>query len=110
MNLYTADLHFGHKSLMDFDHRTFNDVDDMDKMMYVSDNGIRICLCHFSIAEWNGYYKGHSHIYGHIHNKKDETWEFMKTRKKAYNAGCMLCDYKPVSLNEIVKMQSIICK
>ena len=55
MNLYTADLHFGHKSLMDFDHRTFNDVDDMDKMMYVSDNGIRICLCHFSIAEWNSY-------------------------------------------------------
>lgn len=175
MNLYTADLHFGHRSVIGFDHRPFEDVDTMDnmliylwnnrvskddhvyivgdfacrnekgeewylrqlighkhliignhdgkllkndiamgyfdsveKMMHVSDNGVQICLCHFPIAEWNGYYKGHVHIYGHIHNKKDETWEFMKTRKNAYNAGCMLYGYTPASLNEIVRIQSTI--
>ena len=82
--------------------------DSVEKMMHVSDNGVQICLCHFPIAEWNGYYKGHVHIYGHIHNKKDETWEFMKTRKNAYNAGCMLYGYTPASLNEIVRIQSTI--
>jgi len=175
MNLYTADLHFGHRSVIDFDHRPFPDVETMDrmlielwngrvskddhvyilgdfayhnekneewylrqlkghkhlvignhdgkmlknhaamsyfetveKMMHVSDNGVQICLCHFPIAEWNGFYKGHSHIYGHIHNRKDVTWEFMKTRKNAYNAGCMLYGYTPVSLNEMIRQQEKI--
>lgn len=171
MNLYTADLHFGHRSVINFDHRPFADVEEMDrmliyfwnnrvskddqvyilgdfayhnekseewylrqlkghkhliignhdgrllkndiamsyfdsaeKMMHVSDQGVEICLCHFPIAEWNGYYKGHSHIYGHIHNKQDETWEFMKTRKNSYNAGCMLYGYTPVSLREMLRV------
>lgn len=169
MNLYTADLHFGHKSVLDFDHRPFPDVEtmdralielwndrvheddnvyilgdfayrnekseewylrqlkgrkhliignhdtkllkndaamsyfeSMDKMMHVSDCGVQICLCHFPIAEWNGYYKGHSHFYGHIHSRQDnETWDFMKTRENAYNVGCMLYGYAPASLRQI---------
>lgn len=76
--------------------------ESVDKMMHVSDNGTQICLCHYPLAEWFGFYKGHSHIYGHIHSRKDETWEFMKTRKNAYNAGCMLYGYMPVSLKELV--------
>ena len=106
----------GHKHLIIGNHDgklLKNDIamgyfDSVEKMMHVSDNGVQICLCHFPIAEWNGYYKGHVHIYGHIHNRKDETWEFMKTRKNAYNAGCMLYGYTPASLNEIVSMQSTI--
>ena len=170
MILYTADLHFGHKSVIGFDHRPFSDVDSMDhclielwnarvakddnvyiigdfayrnekseewylrqlkghkhliignhdtkllknevamsyfesvdKMMHITDNGIQICLCHFPIAEWNGFYKGHTHIYGHIHNKQDETWKFMSTRPNSYNAGCMLYGYRPVSLRELIE-------
>ena len=30
MNLYTSDLHFGHKNVMLFDHRPFVDADEMD--------------------------------------------------------------------------------
>lgn len=77
--------------------------ESVDKMMHVSDNGTQICLCHFPLAEWNGYYKGHTHIYGHIHNKKEAVWEFMQTRKNAYNAGCMLHGYAPVRLDELKK-------
>lgn len=82
--------------------------ESVDKMMHVTDNGVQICLCHFPLAEWNGYYKGHTHIYGHIHNKKDTTWEFMQTRENAYNAGCMLHGYKPVSLQELKRAHSFI--
>ena len=169
MNLYTADLHFGHRSVLRFDHRPFSDVDAMDeamiklwndrvhddddvyilgdfayrnekseewylkqlkgrkhliignhdtkllkneaamsyfesvdKMMHVSDSGVEICLCHFPLAEWNGYYKGHTHFYGHIHNNEDnEIREFMKTRQNAYNVGCMFYGYAPASLQQI---------
>ena len=39
MNLFTADLHLGHKNCILFDHRPFSDVDEMDE---------------FIISMWNG--------------------------------------------------------
>jgi len=170
MNLYISDLHFGHSSAINFDHRPFADVDEMDrvmiklwnsrvshddhvyiigdfcyrnsnpaewylrqlcghkhliignhdgatlknekamayfesvdKMMHVTDNGNQICLCHFPLAEWNGYYKGHWHIYGHIHNRWNETYEFMRTRERALNAAACINNYTPVSMNELIR-------
>ena len=76
--------------------------ESIDKMMHISDQGRQICLCHFPIAEWNGYYRSAWHIYGHIHNRKNETYDFMKTKEKALNAGCMLNNYTPVSFDELI--------
>lgn len=170
MNLYIGDLHFGHRSVIDFDHRPFADVEEMDrvlihlwnskvqkdddiyivgdfayrnerpeewylrqlkgrkhlimgnhdekllgnekamgyfdsvdKMMHVVDNGRHICVCHFPIAEWNGFYKGHYHIYGHIHNKTEGVFQYMKTLENALNAGCMINNFMPASFNELVR-------
>ena len=75
----------------------------IEKMMHIEDRGKHICLCHFPLAEWNGFYKGHWHIYGHIHNQKNEIYQFMKSRKKALNAGCMLHDYMPVSFDTLLQ-------
>lgn len=33
MNLYVADLHFGHKSVINFDKRPFSDVEEMDRVL-----------------------------------------------------------------------------
>ncbi len=76
----------------------------VDKMMHVSDEGHQICICHFPLAEWNGFYRGALHIYGHIHNRQDETWKFMRNRQGAYNAGCMLHGYRPVTLRELISV------
>lgn len=169
MNLYTSDLHFGHRNVINFDKRPFQDVTDMDqmliklwnsrvskedhvyivgdfayrndktadwylrqlkghkhlivgnhdketlanekamayfesvdKMLHVTDGDKQICLCHFPMAEWNGYHRGTWHIYGHIHGRKDEAYEFMKTKEKALNAGCMVNNYSPGSINELI--------
>ena len=77
--------------------------ESVDKMMHVSDDGKQICLCHFPIAEWNGYYKGSWHIYGHIHNRRNETYEFMKTKERALNAAACINNYTPVSMNELIR-------
>ena len=77
--------------------------ESVDKMMHVSDDGKQICLCHFPIAEWNGYYKGSWHIYGHIHNSRNETYEFMKTKERALNAAACINNYTPVSMNELIR-------
>lgn len=82
--------------------------EEVDKMLHVSDSGHQICVCHFPLAEWNGFYKGSHHIYAHIHNKMDETYAFMKTRQRAYNAGCMLHNYMPVTLGELMKNREAI--
>ena len=174
MNLYTSDLHFGHKNVMLFDHRPFADVEEMDAfimqcwnsrvqsddmvyilgdfchkspktpdwylkrlkghktliignhdgkllknqramsyfdrveiMMEIEDGENHLCLCHYPIAEWNGYFRKSWHIYGHIHNKKAETYEIMKTKERALNAGCMINNYAPASLNELIRNNKI---
>lgn len=48
MNLYTSDLHFGHKNVIKFDHRPFADEDEMDNVM---------------IELWNGSVRDDDHIY-----------------------------------------------
>lgn len=101
----------GHKILILGNHDTpildnpkaLHYLEGVDKMMHVHDDGKEICLCHFPIAEWNGYFKGHWHIYGHIHNRKNETYEFMKTKEHALNAGCMINNFTPVSFNELLR-------
>ena len=107
----------GHKHLVLGNHDTRlldNEIamgycDSIDRMMmYVSDSGKEICLCHYPMSEWNGSYRGHLHFYGHIHDKRDETWEYMNQRENAYNVGCMLYGYRPVRLNEIVKANRTI--
>lgn len=60
------------------------------------------------MSEWNGSYRGHLHFYGHIHDKRDEAWEYMNQGENAYNVGCMLYGYGPVRLNEIVKVNRTI--
>lgn len=170
MNYYISDLHFGHSNAINFDHRPFADIEEMDrqlilnwnakvtdddnvyiigdfcyrnkkpadwyleqlrghkylvignhdrytlqnsralslleqvdKMLHVSDDGNQICLCHFPIAEWNGCRRGHWHIYGHIHDKKDDTWLFMRKRERALNAAACINHYSPVTFSELLK-------
>lgn len=99
----------GHKILILGNHdvpilnnpKALHYLDGVEKMMHVQDGGRHICLCRFPIAEWNGYFKGAWHIYGHIHNRKDEAYEFMKTKARALNAGCMINHYTPASFNEL---------
>lgn len=169
MNFYISDTHFGHRGVLNFDHRPFSDVEEMDsvliklwnsrvspddnvyilgdfayrnekpeewylsqlrghkhliignhdskllanekamgyfesvdKMMHVTDNGKQICLCHFPILQWNGYFKKSYHIYGHVHAKIDEDFEVLKKKERALNAGCMINGYSPVSFNELI--------
>ncbi len=101
----------GHKILILGNHDThildnpkaMHYLEGVEKMMTIKDSDKKICLCHFPIAEWDGYHRGSWHIYGHIHNRKDKTYEFMKTQDHALNAGCMINNYAPVSFNELVR-------
>jgi len=53
------------------------------------------------LAEWSGFYRGSWHIYGHIHNAKNTAYQYMSTQEKALNAGVDICDFKPVTFEEL---------
>ena len=177
LNFYIGDLHFGHKNVLEFDHRPYLDVEDMDrnlikcwndkvsdddnvyilgdfafcnkkpeewyleqlkgkkhlvignhdnkllrnqkavgyfesveKMMHVVDNGQHICLCHFPIASWYGRYKGHWHIYAHVHCDVDDAFLYMMKFEKALNATACINYYTPSSLSELVSHKEEILK
>jgi calcineurin-like phosphoesterase family protein len=87
--------------------------ESVDKMLHVTDKlhvpntyateNVQICLCHYPIADWYKGRHGSWHIYGHIHNRRDEVYNFMKTREHALNAGACINNYTPASLGELIR-------
>lgn len=63
------------------------------------ENGKFICLCHYPIESWNKKHYGSIHLHGHIHLNPITPIE------NRYNVGCMLFDYYPVTLQEIIESQ-----
>lgn len=174
MNLYISDLHFGHRSVINFDHRPFADVEEMDNVLIylwksrvtkndqvyiigdvalhndkpyswylkqlpgqkhlivgnhdrkllkdaeamsyfvsvdyyleLTDDRKHLILSHYPIAEWNGFYRDTYHVYGHIHNKTDEVFQYMKQFDRALNAAACINNYSPSSLNELIRNNKV---
>lgn len=78
-------------------------LESIDKMLFVRDGDTNLVLCHFPLAEWNGFYRGAYHIYGHVHQRDSSSLRYMMQQEKALNAGCMLNQYCPVSFEKLVK-------
>lgn len=76
--------------------------DSIESMLEIYDRDKKICLCHYPLAEWNGEMRGTWHIFGHIHSNTNGAYEYMKTKKHALNAGCMLNNWAPVTFEELV--------
>lgn len=87
----------------------------------INDNGRVVILCHYPIMMWNGQHRGVIHLYGHVHNTREqldykEFFHILNDRIagrdgdrykpiQAYNVGCMLSymDYTPRTLDEILE-------
>lgn len=92
------------------DEKTLAYFASVEKMNLIVDKDRTVSLCHFPIAEWNGKRRGGYHIYGHIHNRNDEVYEFMSRFDRALNAGCMVNGYRPVTLDELIENNSRLRK
>ena len=75
---------------------------DVDHLRYLKHEGKDIFLCHYPLAEWSGFFRGSWHIYGHIHNQKNAAFMHMRTLEHALNAGVDICNYMPVTFEELV--------
>ncbi len=84
------------KSLMSL----FETADEYRKF---KDDGRTVIAFHYPILEWDGYFHGTYHIYGHIHNNTgNENYAMLKNMKSAFNAGVDVNNFCPVTLSELI--------
>ena len=87
--------------------------DRVEDMMEVEDGENHLCLCHYPIAEWNGYFRKSWHVYGHIHNKTPKNGYAYKMMKDyyanlpAYNCGVDVCEFEPRTLDELIHLKEV---
>lgn len=79
----------------------------------IDDNGRCVILSHYPILEWDGYFRGAYHIYGHIHNNYDTSaYKIIKNNpehfKNAFNAGVDVTGYIPRTLAELIEINKIL--
>ena len=82
--------------------------ESIEHLQFLKDGEYDVILCHYPLAEWNAKHWGAYHIYGHIHNNRDEVYEYMKTQEHALNAGCMINNYEPVTIEELIQNNKIL--
>lgn len=66
----------------------------------IIDAGRRVVLFHYPIEEWNGFYRGFYHVHGHVHDSADGVP--LSNRERRYNACVEFCDYRPLTLDELI--------
>lgn len=68
----------------------------------VNDNGQKIFLSHYPMAEWDGMYKGIWHFYGHTHNSKTGAAAIMSLRPTSVNVGIDVHHFLPKTANDLI--------
>ena len=92
-------MHLGHKKVIEY----LKGVETIGK---VNDNGTDVVMCHFPMAEWKGCRRSKNpsfHVYSHIHNRSGDVANFMYAQRNALNSGCMINNYEPCSLDELIE-------
>lgn len=78
---------------------------EIKERMEVNDNGRRIILDHFPLVEWNGFFRGSLHFYGHIHNNvENATYKIVKDIPNSYNVGADILGFTPRTAEQVIKM------
>lgn len=77
--------------------------EEITPMKTVYDNDKKIVLCHYPLVEWDGYYRGTVHFYGHVHNNIiNSTNQYISGVKNAYNVGVDVIGFVPKTAKEIL--------
>ena len=77
----------------------------------VEDNGRRVILSHYPMVEWNGFFRGSIHLFGHIHNNtENNSYKIMRNIDNAYNVGADIIEFTPQTLDNIIHYNKVFNK
>ena len=81
-----------------------------DKLI-VNDQGKMIVLSHYPMVEWEGFFRGSIHFYGHVHNNtQNATYDILLKIPNAYNVGADILNFYPREFNEVIKYNDLFNK
>ncbi|MCI7766703.1 MAG: hypothetical protein MSJ26_01805 [Oscillospiraceae bacterium] len=91
------------------DERLRKEFVSVENYAVIKDNDRSVVLCHYPLLEWDGYFRGAYHVYGHIHNNFDTpAYRIILNNKehfeRAFNAGVDVNGYTPRTLDEMIQM------
>ena len=65
-------------------------------------------LFHYPLEEWNKFYRGAYQLHGHQHNNSLYNYENLQKGLRRYDVGVDANNFKPVSIDEIIKFFEMI--
>lgn len=69
----------------------------------IKDDGWTICMFHYPIAVWDQQHHDSLHFYGHVHGNTNTDHPLaLSLGPNAFNVGCDVRNYEPVTLNEML--------
>lgn len=100
----------GRKYLIIGNHEKYLKEPDFDRSLFVwikyyysfKENKQKYVLFHYPIMEWDGYYSGAIHLYGHVHGNNTDKFESL-LGPKAINVGVDVNNFEPLSQIEILQ-------
>lgn len=104
-NKEKKDSHFlhrlnGKKHLIKGNHDKQPSIKDgwssINDYLKIKFNKKRIILCHYPLREWDGFFSGAWHLYGHVHGKLSPL-----ENTKSADVGVDVCNYYPISFEEL---------
>lgn len=85
-------------------HGTFRRCfSEIHESLMLKDGEYDLFLSHFPYAEWDGFYKGRYHFYGHVHNKLDGGAALMALLPQAVNVGMDINEFMPKTAEEFIR-------
>lgn len=107
INCKNVYLVIGNHDVQDFERLKACGFTDVYQYKEISHNGMRFCLMHYPLLEWNGFYRDAYDLHGHVHNDANYNEDMRKRNIKRYDVGVDANGYAPVSIDEIVDFFSI---
>ena len=74
----------------------------IDEYLVIADQKRKVMMFHYPIIEWEGFFNGAYHIYGHIHNSNNFANQVMSRLPNAFNAGVDVNDFTPQTLSQLI--------
>lgn len=106
---YTLNRLNGKKILIKGNHDTFlksmrwqDYFEEVVLYKEISDEGRMVCMFHYPVEEWNGYYRNSYMLYGHVHENMKE----IKKHNRKFNVGVDVNEFEPRTLDELIKLNT----
>lgn len=80
--------------------------ESLDLYKEIDDKGRMVCMFHYPVEEWNGYYRNSYMLYGHVHDNMGD----IKKHSRKFNVGVDVNDFEPKTLDELIESNKILCK